>query len=138
MIDWNQGGITGSVKRWAAQEVNRHIRTNKTIRNARYSISLRCLRLFMADRPFAWFVVLYVSIDLFLVFIEILLVSVAPGLRPSLVPPDPELRGFLKDAASYFITAQVGALGIVSIAVGLVTLIAQRQNAGIDVQIYYH
>jgi hypothetical protein len=33
---------------------------------------------------------------------------------------------------------QVGILGTVSIAVGLVTLIAQRENSSTDVQIYYH
>ena len=40
--------------------------------------------------------------------------------------------------ASYLITAQVGVLGVVSIAIGLQTIIAQRENASTDVQVYYH
>jgi hypothetical protein len=50
------------------------------------------------------------------------------------------LKSFLKDAAGYLITAQVGMLGIVSIAVGLVTLIAQRDersSTNTDIRLYY-
>jgi hypothetical protein len=81
--------------------------------------------------------VLYLCIVFCLALTEILLASLAPQLglewrRPGYNP------SLLKDAASYYISAQVGALGIVSIAIGLVTLIAQRQNARREIQIYYH
>jgi hypothetical protein len=41
-----------------------------------------------------------------------------PGWTP------PEIKSPLKDIASYLIAAQVGILGIVSVAIGIVTLIS--------------
>ena len=46
----------------------------------------------------------------------------------------------MNDAASYLITAQVGLVAVVSVAVGLVTLIAQRDDrssSNTDIQLYY-
>jgi hypothetical protein len=54
--------------------------------------------------------------------------------------PEDRIKGFLRDAAGYLITAQVGVLGVVSIAVGLVTLIAQRDDKAStnnDIRLYY-
>jgi hypothetical protein len=50
------------------------------------------------------------------------------------------MKGLLKDAAGFLITAQVGILGIVAVAVRLVTLITQRDGRSsnnIDIQLYY-
>lgn len=138
MIDWNQGGFTGSVRRWVRREVKQHRSRNKTLKRERYSYGVRILRRFLANRSFVEFLLLYVSIDVLALGLEI----ATSGLRPSLLPnwsaTTPELKGLLKDATSYFISAQVGVLGVVSIAVGLVTLIAQRDNSPHDIQIYYH
>lgn len=138
MIDWSQGGLAGSLKRWVAHEVKSHLRSNATLRAARYPMSMRFFQSFMAGHTFAWFVAMYISVDLLLVLIDVLLAMLAPKFGSGWVSSSEGLRSLLKDAASYFIIAQVGALGIVSIAVGLVTLIAQRQNSTTDVQIYYH
>jgi hypothetical protein len=139
MIDWNQGGWTGSLRRWAAREVKRHTKSNLTLRATRYSPSLHCLRGFMAYRPFTWFVAVYLIIDLAFVLLEVLSTSsLLPGFHQSWASSDPDLSLLIRDGNGFFIVAQVGALGIVSIAVGLVTLIAQQQNSNTDVQIYYH
>jgi hypothetical protein len=135
---WRQGGWTGSLRRWVANEVRAHARTNPVVRAARYSASLRCLRAFLAHRSFASFIAIYVSIALALLLIEISSASFAPELRLKWIPSTPEIRSLLKDAANYYISAQVGALGILSIAIGLVTLIAQRQNSRRQIQIYYY
>lgn len=60
---------------------------------------------------------------------------------PSYLPKwsgSPDIKSQLANIASYLITAQVGLLGVISIAIGLVTIIAQRDNASTDVQVYYH
>jgi hypothetical protein len=48
------------------------------------------------------------------------------------------IKEFLRNVASYLITVQVGVLGLISIALALVTLIAQRENSSTDVKVYYH
>jgi hypothetical protein len=73
-----------------------------------------------------------------LALLEVYVASFSSDLRFNWVRSGPEFRSFLKDATNYYITAQVGALGIVSIAIGLITLIAQRRNARREIQIYYH
>jgi hypothetical protein len=57
-----------------------------------------------------------------------------PGWTP------PEIKSPLKDIASYLIAAQVGILGIVSVAIGIVTLISRRDDrssTNTDVRLYY-
>jgi len=137
MLNWSRGGWTGSLRRWTDREVNDHISSNPTLRNARYSPSLRCLRAFMQRRPFAWFVGLYALIDLSFLLLDALS-GFVPNFRPSWASSSAEIEKLIQDGNGYFIVAQVGALGIVSIAVGLVTLIAQRESATADIQIYYH
>jgi len=49
-------------------------------------------------------------------------------------------RGFLKDVGSYLLAAQIGILAIVSVAIGVVTLLSQRDDgasANTDVRLYY-
>jgi hypothetical protein len=51
-----------------------------------------------------------------------------------------DLGGFLKDVDSYLIIGQVGILGIVAVAVGIVTPLSQRDDrssATTDVRLYY-
>jgi hypothetical protein len=138
MIDWAQGGHTGSLRRWVSNEVKRHLKENATLSAARYPISLRFLRYIIAGRTFAWFLALYFAIDLALVEIDVMQALVAPNALERLRSSNTNFLTFLKDATVFFIAAQVGALGIISISVGLVTLIAQRQESSTDVQIYYH
>src|SRR5262249_10202308 len=60
---------------------------------------------------------------------------------PSFLPQwtsSADIKPLLTNVASYLISAQVGLLSVVSIAIGLVTIIAQRENASSDVQVYYH
>jgi len=62
--------------------------------------------------------------------------------RPCLLPNwgTFELGAFVKDINSYFVAGQVGILGIVSVAVGVVTLLMQRDDQAsgtTDVRLYY-
>ena len=61
---------------------------------------------------------------------------------PCLIPSwtSTALHGFLKDIASYYLAGQVAILGIVSMAVGVVTLITQRTegvSARTEIRLYY-
>lgn len=44
----------------------------------------------------------------------------------------------LLNVSSYLLGAQVGVLGVLSLALALVTLIAQRESSSTDVKVYYH
>ncbi len=62
----------------------------------------------------------------------------APSLLPGYTGSAP--RDFLKDVASYLILAQIGILSIVSVAVGVVTLLSDRQDGSsvnTDIRLYY-
>jgi hypothetical protein len=137
MIEWNQGGTTGSIRRWVRREVRRHRVENTALTKARYSYGLRLLRRLLGERSFLNFLLLYAAFDIAAVAVEMATSTFGMNLFPLWSVTTLELKGLLKDATSYFISAQVGVLGVVSIAVGLVTLIAQRDNSPNDVQIYY-
>ncbi len=94
--------------------------------------------MFMADRSFFSFVGIYISVVLLFSLTEVWSASIMPQAMSRWLESYQQLGTLLRDATSYYITAQVGALGVVSISIGLVTLIAQRQNARREVQIYYH
>ncbi|MDU8928185.1 hypothetical protein RXV86_12380 [Alisedimentitalea sp. MJ-SS2] len=49
-----------------------------------------------------------------------------------------EAKVLISQLSSYLITTQVGILGVVSLALALITLIAQRENSATDIQVYYH
>ncbi len=52
--------------------------------------------------------------------------------------PGTDIKALLNTLAGYLITAQVGVLGVIAIAIGLVTLIVQTDDSRTDVQVYYH
>ena len=80
----------------------------------------------------------YLLLDLVLVGAEVTFNFRFPDALPGWTAP--ELKSQLKDIASYLIAAQVGILGIVSVAIGIVTLISQRDDrssTNTDVRLYY-
>jgi hypothetical protein len=114
------------------------MRENRAIRRARYSFLQRVLRAAIVERSLLSFLAAYLLLDIALVGAEAI-----STLYFSQYLPDwstPELKSMLKDIASYFIAAQVGILGIVSVAIGIVTLISQRDDrssTNTDVRLYY-
>ena len=141
MIDWRRGGWTGSLNKWVRREIREHMRTNSAARRCRYPWPLQLLRAFFADRSFWQFVNFYVCIAVVMAVLEILVSRYLPRALPEWTrsgTPSPDFEERLSDLASYLITAQVGVLGVIAIAIGLVTLIAQREDAGTDVKVYYH
>lgn len=137
MTDWKRGGPSGSLNRWVRKEVVEQLRNNPVAKAARYNWSRRALRGIFAIGTFGRFVSLYLIVDLAMMVFEAFWPSFA---RPGLFPwtSDPTAVEIVKTVPSYLIGAQVGILGMISLALALVTLIAQREEAPTDVQVYYH
>jgi hypothetical protein len=91
-------------------------------RHARYSFFQRAARFLIVGRSLPTFLAAYLLLDLALVGAEIVFNFYFPRALPGWTPP--EIKSPLKDIASYLIAAQVGILGIVSVAIGIVTLIS--------------
>ena len=140
MIDWRRGGWTGSINKLVGREVSEHLRVNSVGWKMRYRFAHRFLRRFFSIGTFGRFVGLYIILDIALVVTE----GSMAKFTPELLFNWPEhtsgsaIKEFLRNVASYLITAQVGVLGIISMALALITLIAQRENSSTDVKVYYH
>ncbi|MBB4440783.1 hypothetical protein M2310_004099 [Rhizobium leguminosarum] len=164
MTDWRSGGWTGSIDKIAHGEIKEHFKTNLVARKARYNLYTRLLRYFFAIRTFGAFLAIYAAIDGLVLILEAVSAPHITCTRPvwpgiwrmsslksvvdwatacvpppwlSIAPAD-YVRSLLLNVQSYFIGAQVGALGILTLALALVTLIAQGQNSETDVKVYYH
>ena len=131
-------GWLGSLRRRVRREIRTYVRENTAIRHSRYSVLQRGLRLTIAGRSLQSFLATYLVIDSLFVATEVAANSHFASYLPGWTSP--ELKSLLKDIASYLIAAQVGILGVVSVAIGIVTLIAQRDDrssTNTDVRLYY-
>lgn len=140
MISWLSEKITGSVNTSVRREVRAHLSTNPAARSTRYPLGHRLLRNFFSIAKFPRFLALYVALDAAVVASEIVVNHLASkiALRFTVVGTPEDLKSFILNVSSYLITAQVGVLGVISLALALVTLIAQRESSSVDVQVYYH
>ena len=132
-------GWSGSLRRRVAHEIRLHRAENRAMRRTRYSLVERGVRAVLAGHSFGWFVGTYVAVALAIFLAGALFTLYAPWVLPNATDRS-GIDGFLKDATSYLIAAQVGLLAVVSVAVGLVTLIAQRDDrasTNTDIRLYY-
>jgi hypothetical protein len=130
-------GLRGSLRRRVRREIKAHLSDNPAIRRARYSFFQRAARFLIVGRSLPTFLAAYLLLDLALVGAEIVFNFYFPRALPGWTAP--EIKSLLKDIASYLIAAQVGILGIVSVAIGIVTLISQRDDrssTNTDVRLY--
>ncbi len=130
----------GSLRYRVAQEVKEHLQTNPAILSARVPWSMKILRAFYGQRGLLGFLIPYVVLVALFVAAEIIVARQWPTLIPSW-SNDQSIGPLLKDVTSYFLGAQVVMIGLLfPIAVGLVTLIVQREDASStvsDIQVYY-
>ena len=145
MKNWT-GSLRASVKR----ELRQHLHTNPVARRLRRSRHQRLLRRMFANHKFHHFVGWYLALSVLLVVSDFVprIVAMVPipaclpaGLArflPAWPSPFPSAGSNLAGITGDLITAQVGVLGIMSIAIALISLIAQRDGANPDVDIYYH
>jgi len=137
VIDWKRGGSAGSINRWAKREIRHWHRHNPSARRARDGRLHGLVRGFFSIGRFGRFMFSYALVDCAVLAAE----TVSAYMQCkwlSWIPASTDADTTLLNVTSYLITAQVGALGLVSLGLALVTLIAQRDDAGTDVSVYYH
>ncbi|MDZ4370884.1 MAG: hypothetical protein U1C74_05615 [Phenylobacterium sp.] len=131
-------GILGSLRRRAQREIDALRRANVHLRRARYPWLTRLFRLWATDRPMLHMVGTYVALDLLAVAAQVGLHAICPRLIPDWTAD--WVRDLMKDITSYFLGGQLAILGVASVAVGIVTLLAQRSegvSARTDIRLYY-
>jgi hypothetical protein len=136
-IGWGPGGPTDSVNRLVAHEVRRQLAGNPVARRARYPAGHRLLRRLMGA-PFGLFLARYLIVDLAVLNVEAWSRIVAPEAFVVSTARAAQIVEIVKTVPSYLLGAQIGLLGVISLALALVTLIAQRDDATTDVKVYYH
>lgn len=136
-IGWGPGGPTDSVNRFVAHEVRRQLAGNLVARRARYPAGHRLLRRLMGA-SFSIFLARYLIVDLAALNAEAWSRIVAPGATTTSATRTTQIIDVVKTVPSYLLGAQIGLLGMISLALALVTLIAQRDDATTDVKVYYH
>jgi hypothetical protein len=142
MIEWRRGGWSGSINGWVRREVEEQLSENPVARRSRYGRLNRALRTFFSIGTFENFVVLYLVLDIAIVIGELIVARYSPDWIPAWTAsgpaPAPDIKSIVLNVTGYLITAQVGVLAIITLALALVTLIAQRESASTDVKLYYH
>ena len=127
---WNR-----TLNRDVSDYVADHMRGNAAIRAARPTRLHRVLRAILS-RPIALPLALYALIDVAAVALETL---VARGYVPILIEiPAVEANAVLSSSPGVAITAQAGVLAVITLSLALIAVVAQRNEANADVQIYYH
>jgi hypothetical protein len=131
-------GLFGSLRAHVRIEVNDLARRNKTLRRVRSGLLRRSLIAVVRGIRLSELFAFYVALNVICVAAEWWVTAKMPRLLPDWGTFD--LPQFLKDVDSYLIAGQVGILGIVAVAVGIVTLLSQRDDrssATSDVRLYY-
>jgi hypothetical protein len=131
-------GLFGSLRARVRAELSELARQNKTLRRVRSRFLRRLLVGIVSGVRLSRIVALYLALVAICVVAEWWIAAKYPCLLPKWGTRD--LSAFVKDVDSYLIAGQVGILGIVSVAVGVVTLLSQRDDrssAVTDVRLYY-
>jgi hypothetical protein len=139
MTNWGRGGWTGSINRIVRREVQEQVRENSAARRSQYSKPHRFLRRFFSAATFGRFLLYYGWIDAFFMAAEFLFVRFAPLLFKCHVPKLAQVDSqFILTISSYLLGVQVGVIGVLSLSIALVTLLAQKDSSSTDIQVYYH
>lgn len=131
-------GLFGSLRARVDREIGDLSRNNPALRRARYSLLRRLLRIALVNRSIEQFLGVYIVAVLAALVSEWAINRYAASWLPGY--SGAVARDFLKDVGSYLITAQIGILAIVSVAVGVVTLLSERgdgSSVNTDVRLYY-
>ena len=139
-INWAQGGLNHSIKVFVNREVRKHFRDNSAIRRSRYPTGIRILRFLIGSTNFPRILWIYLLIAVSAVLIEAALSIFCPSLAQRW--PNSEILAIsnstFRSVAGHLITVQAGILGVIAIAIGLITIIMRNENSGTDIRTYYH
>lgn len=128
----------GGLREEVTREVRRHLRTNPAIRNVPQPFGYRMLKKFCGRGGLLSFLLRYVVLYAFFLIGCATIVTFAPEWVPK------SDQGFIDQSqavTSYFLAAQAVMIGLLfPVAVGVITLITQREDASStvsDLQVYY-
>lgn len=128
-------GLLQSLRARVDADVHDLIRENKSLRRARYGWGQRLLKSWIVGHPVVAVLSAYcVSIGI-LILAEWLESRFAPCLYGAVSHAD-----FSKDAAGFFLSAQIGILAVLTVAISVVTLLTQKDDGSAvntDVRLYY-
>lgn len=103
---------------------------------------IRLMRYLFGFSTFGTFIGLYVVLNIVLVLAEALFAWLVPiylsTWSPSSTRVAEEASANIMSVSGYLLGAQIGLLSVISLALALVTLIAQREGSSTDVQVYYY
>jgi hypothetical protein len=131
-------GLFGSLRGRVQAEVRELGRQNKTLRRARSGLARRTFLALITGVSLSRILLLYLVLSALGLAFEWLITAKWPCLLPGW--DSTNLSPFVKEVTGLLITAQVGILAIVSVAVGVVTLLSQRDDRSsstTDVRLYY-
>ncbi|WP_213772875.1 hypothetical protein [Bradyrhizobium sp. dw_78] len=131
-------GILGSLRKQVAYDLRNLSHDNRALRLARYSAPRRWMGHLVSNRSITQFLAFYVIVLVGALLLEWAGNQYIPSRLPGYIGQAP--RDFLKDIGSYLIAAQIGILAIVSVAVGVVTLLSERNDGSsvnTDIRLYY-
>ena len=141
MQDWLKSGVIGSLRRKVTQDVKSHLRENRALSRAKAPIRMRFLMYIFANRSLSGFLLLYATFLTFVVLLEISH-NWHPIIKDALEREVTGIASLFRGVTGYLLAAQVTTIGLLfPIAVGLITLIVQREDASStasDIQVYYH
>lgn len=127
---WPGSGLRGSIRAQARHELREHLKTNPVLRKTRLRPYVRPLAALLDGKRLSWFLWRYAIAAILAFAAELWTARFLPQALPHWSEPDANLWGFVKDADSYFLATQATLIGLIfPIAVGMVTLIVQRQQA---------
>lgn len=127
----------------AWQEFRRHQAANVEFQSHRAAWPARLTRACLDRTKLPWLLVGYLVIAILVTWGEAWNdVACADGLcpidMPSALTRTDRAEDILREVAGFMLGVQTGLLGVLSIAVALVTMIGQRDHADADVRVYYH
>ena len=131
-------GLFGSIRRRVTKELREHARQNLAMQRASYSTLQRLARSLIGGRTLSWFLGWYTVLAFLIVFAELAANRWLPVLLLGWTAKG--TKDIIREIGGFFIAGQVGLLAIVSVAVGVVTLISQRDDkssTNTDVRLYY-
>lgn len=119
------------------EDVRDLIKGNAALRQVRYSWPTRCLRSWISGRSVFGWLAWYASSVAFLLAFEWIAGRFFPAWLAFFKVPNPD---FTRDVAGVLITAQVGLLAVLTVAVTVVTLLSEKDDdvtANTNVRLYY-
>jgi len=143
---WQGGGVFGSLRKHVQHQISLHKKTNKALLSQKYSLGIRVVRALLGNGSLFRLLLGYLALVAVFMLYEFLLTKYFPDLLPCwgggsyAANHIKDIKELLKDTSTAILSAQATMIGLIfPVAIGLVTLLVQRETGGsnADINIYY-